>query len=246
MKTILIKGGARNNTAVKILTHHLLALGHIISRNPKLECDVTVSWGTSTDRKPNLNGQVNRYNKYTCFAAFDKLGVLHPTVFASHDALHRWRLSPWLARNYHHSKGKDIVVCKTYREVIEAVPHRDFFSVFIPTKTEYRVWVFQDKTLAVYEKVYKGKGEYEGFMRNQRFGFKFVKRDDLRDSPLLKSPSINAVKALDMDFGAVDIIEGKDNKAYVLEVNSMPHIETIDRSSGIRLAASISKWAEGQ
>ena len=106
--------------------------------------------------------------------------------------------------------------------------------------------MFKNKAFAVYEKVFKGEGEYQGYARNHRFGFKFVKQDEMREVEDLTKPSIGAVKALGMDFGAVDVILGKDGKYYVLEVNSMPSIENNKKSTGIRLAAAISKWAEGQ
>jgi hypothetical protein len=154
---------------------------------------------------------------------------------------------PWLARKKHHIKGKDIQVVKSYQEA-EAVRRartHDFFSVWIPTKTEYRVWTF-NRVIAIYEKQFKGEGEYEGYMRNRRFGFKFVKRDDLLDNRKLGSSCTKAVGAINMDFGAVDILESKDGHYYVLEVNSMPHIDSTERSSGIRLAKNISLWAEKQ
>jgi glutathione synthase/RimK-type ligase-like ATP-grasp enzyme len=129
------------------------------------------------------------------------------------------------------------------RRVVAEGQHTHF-SVWIPTATEYRVWTICGKAIAIYEKVYKGSGEYDGFMRNRRFGFKFEKKDELRETKAITKPAIEAVKALHMDFGAVDILKGKDGKFYVLEVNSMPHIDNLKRSSGVRLAKAISNWAE--
>jgi hypothetical protein len=161
------------------------------------------------------------------------------------DAVNEDPRSVLLARNVRHTKGKDIIVCKSLAEIRKAALKREFYVKWIPTQTEYRVWVFKKRILSVSEKVYKGEGEYTGYIRNRRFGFKFVKRDDLREAPYLGQLCVNAVKALEMDFGAVDVLAGKDGEHYVLEVNSMPAIDSVKRSSGIRLAASISKWAEG-
>jgi len=255
MKTIYLAGGAGSNTAIKVMTHHLTQHGHRVTRDPKDPegWDVTVRWGTSYGYdKPALNAHVNKYDKYDGMIAQREAGVPVPKT-ASMDSYARYlpyptQEIPWLARKRHHSKGKDIVVCPSLsvaKQVADAREH-DFFSLFIPTETEYRVWTFQNKAFAVYEKEYKGEGEYEGFMRNRRFGFKFVKHDELLDTEALTKPSVDAVKAIDMDFGAVDVLKGKDGKYYVLEVNSMPHIDTIERSSGIRLAKHISNWAEKQ
>lgn len=255
MKTIYLAGGQGSNTAIKVITSHLEKAGHRVTRDPKDPngWDVTVRWGRSYGYdKPALNAHVNQFDKYEAFFPMVKLDVSVPSVFSMQDFVSTLPqylpVFPWLARKKHHVKGKDIEVIKTYKEAqaIKFAGTHDFFSVWIPTKTEYRVWVFQDQVLAVYEKTFKGEGEYEGFMRNRRFGFKFEKRDDLRGVKSLVKNSVNAVKAVNMDFGAVDVLEGKDGKFYVLEVNSMPHIDSTERSSGIRLAAAMSKWAEAQ
>jgi glutathione synthase/RimK-type ligase-like ATP-grasp enzyme len=254
MKTIYIAGGCKGNTAVKVLKHHLESLGYRVTRDAQDPggWHATLRWGRSYHgSKPALNANVNAYDKYEAFKLFEAHGISMPQIVTASPEFgpNEWPpiVGPWLARKRHHVKGKDIVVCKTPGEVLRTyyAGTHDFFSVFIPTKTEYRVWVFRNRILAVYEKVYKGKGEYEGYTRNHRFGFKFEKRDDMRDLFALVVPCVEAVNALNIDFGAVDILQGKDGKFYVLEVNSMPHIENFERSSGIRLAAAVSKWAEG-
>lgn len=250
MKTIRILGGKEDNQSIKIVTHHLTMRGHVVTRDMDIPFDVGVSWGCSYQgQKPWLNGGVNRFNKFNCFKEFEKAGVLCPTTFPINEGIHRLDFNgPWLARRIKHSKGKDIKICTSKEERMRVYNRgkHDFFSIFIPTKTEYRVWVFKDKAFAIQEKVYKGEGEYKGFLRNNRFGFMFEKRDNLRGLNALEVPCILAVGALGMDFGAVDILQGKDEKYYVLEVNSMPQIDSIERSSGKRLAGRISKWAEKQ
>jgi glutathione synthase/RimK-type ligase-like ATP-grasp enzyme len=261
MKSIYIAGGKENNKAVKVVTSHLVALGHYVTRDAQDPSgwDATLRWGISyKGKKPALNAHVNEFDKLEALNKFYKAGVPAPTVVSLQEAKNAHcgngmelpELSaerPWLARKIKHSKGKDIAVCKTYADVQEVLRNQthEFFSVFIPTDAEYRVWVFKNKVLAVYEKVYKGVGEYQGYMRNRRFGFSFQKKDDERENATLKGPSIAAVKALGMDWGAIDVIKGKDGKYYILEVNSMPVIEDEKRSSGIRLAKQVSLWAEG-
>lgn len=251
MNTIYIRGGKGSNTAINVMLHHFKQLGHRVVRAKEDPSDVVLSWGCSYDGpKPCLNGHVNMYNKFSCFNKFREAGVLCPKTFAVEAV--DWRNIregfPWLARKKQHSKGKDIEVCQSRADVQRVLNNGEhsFFSVWIPTDMEYRVWVLGDKAFATYKKVFKGEGEYEGFMRNRRFGFSFQKRDDLRGNHQIEGPCIKAVKALGMDWGAVDILKGKDGKYYMLEVNSMPNIDTIKRSSGVRLAAAISKWAEEQ
>jgi glutathione synthase/RimK-type ligase-like ATP-grasp enzyme len=250
MQTIYIRGGKGSNTAIKVMMHHFDELGHKVVRNSEDPFGVGLSWGCSYEGpKPFLNAHVNRFNKYTAFSKFRDAGVACPTTFEINSKLADIKAPfPWLARKKQHSKGKDIVVCKNIAEAcdIRREGTHTFFSAYIPIDVEYRVWVFKDKAFATYEKVYKGAGEYQGFMRNRRFGFEFSKRNNLVGNPTIEGPCIKAVKALGMDWGAVDILKGKDGKYYVLEVNSMPHISNIKRSCGVKLAAHVSKWAERQ
>lgn len=244
MKPIVyIRGGKGSNTAIKVVTHHLHLLGHEVVRSREEKHDVTLCWGCSWRESKTLNGRVNRYNKLEHMEIFQRNGIPSPITFKD------WRLLrdkdfPVLARNIHHSKGLDIIPCKTKQEAAALVNEKDFFTSWIPTDTEYRVWVLRNNAFAVYEKVFKGEGEYEGFSRNHRMGFKFVRMDNLLGTVAITRPCIQAVKAIDLDWGAVDLLKGKDEKYYVLEVNSMPHIDNIQRSSGIRLAAAVSKWSQ--
>jgi hypothetical protein len=260
MKSIYIAGGCKGNTAVNILKGHLETLGHHVTRDAKdpLGWDVTLRWGVSYHgNKPAINAGVNAYDKMDSLVRFRACDILGPKVINMAQATDwaygnqpKFPKLPWLARKRRHVKGKDIRVCKTWDDVTDVLDYdngncsHDFFSVFIPTQTEYRVWVLHNHVFGIYEKVFKGEGEYEGFMRNHRFGFKFEKRDNLRGMKEIEVPCAKAVKALDMEFGAVDVLLGKDGKFYVLEVNSMPHIDSPKRSTGIRLANLLSEWAE--
>jgi hypothetical protein len=249
MKTIYLAGGGPKNTAVKVLTEHLEGLGHRVTRDAQ-DPDgwgKTIRWGVSYHGgKPALNERVNQWDKMEHLEIFIGNNILAPLVYRV-----QWmppaaylKPYPWLARKRQHQKGKDIVVCQCDKEAFACTDTHDFFTPWIPTQTEYRVWVFRNKALTIYEKVFKGEGEYEGFMRNHRFGFRFDQRDELLDNKELIKPAIAAVKAIDLDFGAVDVLFGKDGKYYVLEVNSMPHIDSVKRVSGIRLAREFSRWAE--
>jgi glutathione synthase/RimK-type ligase-like ATP-grasp enzyme len=249
MTTIYLRGGAKTNTSVKVLTEHLTKLGHSIVRNKNEEFDAIVGWGVSRQEVegPMLNAGVNQFNKFEAIKEFHRKRIPAPTVFRAREVgENKDNPFPWLARRFNHHGGKDIKVVnglgEARRMVIQYLP--DFFSVYIPTRTEYRVWVFRDEAFAVYEKVWKGEGEYQGVQRNHAFGFRFDKRDDLLENEALCHWGVEAVKALGMDMGAVDVIEAKDGELYVLEVNSMPSIESVKKVSGIRLAKRISDWAE--
>lgn len=248
MKSIYIAGGSPGNKAVNVLKELLEARGHRVTREAQdpLGWDVTLRWGVSyKGEKPAINAGVNLFDKLEALEQFFLNGVKGPMATKYWQDISEMSL-PCLARKIHHTKGKDIKVCKTLKEVQRVIRRgsHDFFTPWIPTKTEYRVFTLFDKVFAVYEKVFKGEGEYEGYSRNQRFGFKFVKDDSLLENEGLVDVAINATKALGMDFGGVDVLLGKDGVYYALEVNSMPDIESVKKSSAIRMATRISKWAE--
>ena len=235
---------------------HLVDLGLKVYRGPEMEkpFDAVVCWGMSyVDRPWVLNANCNRFNKMTHLEMFHRAGLNAPRPQCSDQGewgvMNNWKDGQGmvaLARNISHQKGLDILVCKTREELERAMQDRDFWVEWIPTRTEYRVWVFRDKVLAVYEKQFKGDGEYKGYMRNHRFGFEFVSRnmEGISGMRELGKCSVAAVKCLDLDFGAVDVIRGKDGKFYVLEVNTAPNIDSPERKSGIELARCIKEWAE--
>jgi hypothetical protein len=250
MKRIYLRG--EKCATIEIVKAQLEKLKHPVVRNKDENYDVTVCWGMSMQelKGPNLNGKVNKYNKFEHFSLFDAAKVKHPIAFLAEDMgeyMIRPPAFPWLARNLYHDNGKDITPVKSLREALSCLKtHKpDFFSVFVPTRTEYRVWVCLGKALAVYEKVHRAR-KYTGTEEKFDFfqSFLFEKDDDQLGNAALCTPAIKAVEAIRLNFGAVDVLLGEDREYYVLEVNSMPNIDSLERVSGIRLAKAISKWAE--
>jgi len=233
-----IKATSSRNTAALIIQAHLEAREIEVVRGPTAEgCDATLCWGRSSADIPSLNGQANRFNKMEALTRFHLGNIPAPTYTIPRYFVPTGEL--WLGRRLRHTQGKDIVPVLT----CEAATC-DFLVKYIPTQAEYRVWAFRGVCLAVYEKVYKGEGEYAGIQRNQAFGFRFDMRKPGEYPAELDQLGPKAVAAIDLDWGAVDIIQGKDGKLYVLEVNSAPDIEGPKRVSGIRLAKAVSKWCK--
>jgi glutathione synthase/RimK-type ligase-like ATP-grasp enzyme len=245
MSTIYLRCAKEHNQSIRVLTQLLTEAGHEVVNNPPTNGSyATVCWGMSSTVEGVLNGKVNRFNKMQALDKFMGAGCKVPeiTIREHVDRITKW---PQLARKVEHKCGRDIIVCRNRFQARRALERgRTWFSEFIPTETEYRVWVFRKRVLGVYEKIWKGEGEFTGCVRNHRFGFQFQKRDDLRKSEAIATAATSAVKSIEMDFGAVDLIKGKDGELYVLEVNSMPNIDNPKRSSGIRLCSSIGVWAD--
>ena len=115
--------------------------------------------------------------------------------------------------------GEGIVVAETVNELVDA----PLYTKWVRIGQEYRVHVFRGEVLDVQRKARKHDVPDEDVnwkVRNLAGGFIFARADVNPPEDVLKQ-AVDAVEALGLDFGAVDIITGKrDNIAYVLEVNT--------------------------
>lgn len=90
-------------------------------------------------------------------------------------------------------------------------------------KNEYRVHVFNKEVIDITQKKKKlGAPELNTKIRNHQNGWVYC-RFNIHITPALSDLAVNAVTALELHHGAVDIIwNEKENKYYVLEVNTAP------------------------
>ena len=98
---------------------------------------------------------------------------------------------------------------------------------------EFRVHVFEEKVIGVYEKV--PHADSDGMIRkDDNSDFKrldMADRDVRHAIPGVRPQAKAAVKALGLVYGGVDVAIGRDGTVYVLEVNSAPALNepNIDR-----------------
>jgi hypothetical protein len=139
------------------------------------------------------------------------------------------------------SKGAGIVVARSFEEVVDA----PLYTLYIPKKEEYRFHIAFNRVIHIQKKLKLTPKELEAreiidtnpLIRNSSNGYVFssninaeLDEDGSYIDPkffMLTEHSIHAVQALGLDFGAVDLIVGKDGKTYVLEVNTAPGIEGV-------------------
>lgn len=200
-----------------------------------------VSFGVqlSTSR-PSLNSHAGATNKLQQLELLSQSGIPVPkfSVWSAPSL-------PALARKRYHYGGKDIMPVFQQEEVSwRKAAGADFFVEFIPTASEYRVWVFRRSHLATYVKEMKRPEKYRRIGRNYKNGFAF----NLVQSELVPrgavDMAIQSVAALGLDFGAVDILKGTDGNFYVLEVNTAPGVEGSLRQGIRALASKIARWEE--
>ena len=109
------------------------------------------------------------------------------------------------------------------------------YTMYIPKKTEWRVHVSLGEIIDLQRKALdreRFNPDHVDFrIRNHQFGFIFVRQDNENCPACVKNEAIKAVKAVGLDFGAVDVIYNeRHDKAYVLEINTAPGLEgqTVD------------------
>lgn len=117
------------------------------------------------------------------------------------------------------SEGKGITICKKE----DCRTNAPLYTAYIPKKKEYRVHVWNNRVIDIVEKRRKrGLEEKEFQVRNTANGYVFC-RDNVNPPSDCAAVALAAVQALGRTYGAVDVIwNEKQNKSFVLEVNSRP------------------------
>lgn len=106
----------------------------------------------------------------------------------------------------------------------EQYPRAPLYTEYIPKKAEYRIHVFGQEVIDAQEKRKKRGFEdaRDTRVRNVHNGYVYC-RDGLTPPDGIGELAIKAVQACGYLYGAVDIIYNeKQNKCFVLEVNSRP------------------------
>lgn len=125
--------------------------------------------------------------------------------------------------------GKGIVVCKSYQELDTAIKEKGMprlFTKYFKGREEYRIHVAGDEMFDAQQKRKRADAENVVVeVRNHDNGWVFC-REDVVVPDVVRDAAVQAVAALGLDFGAVDIkYNEKANTCAVLEVNTAPGLE---------------------
>jgi RimK-like ATP-grasp domain len=200
-----------------------------------------VCWGRGyTGPERTLNAKAGAANKFQQLQKFKAAGILTPPFWEQVPTAPE--NFPVLGRKLSHHGGTDIALIMQPGDA--ALFPSDFYTRYIPRLTEFRTWIYRRRHLATYEKRLTKPGQYKKVGANWRNGFTFqlVPSESVPDG--LRVIAAKCVDCLGLDFGAVDILKGVDDKLYVLEVNTAPGVETNGRQGIQALAAKIKKWEQ--
>lgn len=203
-----------------------------------------VNWGCSAG---NYATHLNQYhlvglavNKARAFnAMFSRMdaGVSVPR-FVSYQTLDLCKVGEandtghiWLARHsLTGSGGADITVVRPG----DLWPEAPLYVQYIPKLVEFRVHVFRNLNGDGYntltrQKLRESDAEQDRdqrLIRNRENGWVFAHVRDEDGARKAEAEAAKAITALGLDFGAVDVVIGRDDRlAYVLEVNTAPGVE---------------------
>lgn len=188
---------------------------------------VVINWGRGIDATRVVNNPravSNTINKHTAFLLMRSAGISIPDFTST-----RYDAESWLQAGHK-------IVCRETLTGHEGqgitiheqgpLPDVPLYVKYIPKKKEFRVHVCNNKVFDIQQKVLRrGTIDPSFEVRNTANGFIFQRQGIIVPSSV-SVEAIGAIRALGLDFGAVDVIwnESQD-KAYALEVNTAPGLE---------------------
>lgn len=199
---------------------------------PEAELGTLIRWGATSPvaRKPkrvlnSMKAIQAASNKREALNIMRASGVNVPTVLNAGEV--KLEHLPVLGRKDHHVGANDIILCMNMRDVERAkAAGCSHFSKYIPTKAEYRVHVFGDQIIKTSQKILtEPELATQPWIRNLGAGYTF-RQSENRLSGASRGMAIDAVHALGLNFGAVDVIISDDDQTYILEVNTAPGLQT--------------------
>lgn len=222
------------STSAKFLSD-ALNLKRVKHEGKLLNINTLINWGSSAiTRAVNCARILNEpecvhqaANKIKTFQALAKEGVNIPDWTRQREVAKAWLEGGCVVvcrTKVASNSGKGIVITEKVEELIDA----PLYTKYIPKKEEYRIHVFQGNAFHVQRKARKkevpdDKVNWKVRSHNNGFCFQIQGIEMPKDAA---EQAVNAVNALDLDFGAVDLIwNQKEDKWYVLEVNTAPGIE---------------------
>src|SRR6266853_401592 len=159
----------------------------------------------------------------------DRVNVWLSTPLATRPA------QTWLPRQFNHIGGRDL---------LNPPRNPDYYSRREYLVEEYRIHCFKGRSIRAGRKtqgVEGVTGSHE-WIRSLQAGWR-ISYDGFESTKKMRKLAKDALDALNLDFGAVDIGKTSDNKLIVLEVNRAPGLSD---GTVAAYAKWIRAWAEGE
>lgn len=164
-----------------------------------------------------------------------------PTYFGLQDI--PGDIYPVIVRPHRHHAGANFNVCEGPDQVkalvrANGVGKQWYASPIIPKASEYRVYVFQGYAVSVSKRICD---DPEQVAWNVALGARMVKITRKNWPINVVKTAIKAAKALDLNWGAIDLAISTDGSVVVFEANTAPGLQPNARS--LPLIAKAFTWA---
>lgn len=241
-KTYLFAWNPNSEGASELATQmKIKKIKHENSKFKGSDKKVVINWGSSKIENPEvLKCRVLNppkvvalcSNKLSFFEALVGKGVSIPDWTTDKKVAFDWvaKGNVVCARtilNGHSAAGLVIM----HKDDLKSLVDAPLYTKYVPKKEEFRVHVINKKVVDVQRKALRnGWVEEHGAdinyrVRNLANGFIYM-RQDIKVPESVTKEAVNAVAAIGLDFGAVDVIfNEKKNQAFVLEINTAPGLE---------------------
>lgn len=196
-----------------------------------------INWGASYHRLPpevqkcRVINKTGSINKLEAFNKLSRRGISIPPYTEDKKEARAWQKRGFDVVERHkllgHS-GQGIRLCAPPDELKDA----PLYTRYVKKEREFRAHTFiKDGTVVaiIHEKKGKNGKEKNWQIRNHANGFVYT-RDPVDVPDCIKYLAYDAIYALGLDFGAVDIIyNNHEAKGYVLEVNTAPGMDGVTK-----------------
>lgn len=150
---------------------------------------------------------------------------------------------PIILKKARGSHGKQVYIMKSWEELIgffedNKSEHigmyliQDYIEQDDETKTDFRIITVGNEVIGAYKKVAP-----QGSITTNLGSGGHAEPVDMTDELFEIGKSV--IAATGMDFTGIDVIVDKNNKPYILEVNSAPQFQGFEKATGINLAKKI-------
>lgn len=208
-------------------------LKHRGSRYVPRNGDTIINWGSADTNNPLLRNALNKpamvnraTNKLTAFQRMQAAGVRIPDFWTRREDIpnetfeNRGKVVCRTTLSGH--SGVGIVIASNRNQLVNA----PLYTKYVKKQDEYRIHVCRTSIISVQRKALRnGWPNPNHQIRNLAGGYVYV-RDGVNPPEDVRRQALAAIAALGLDFGAVDVIwNNREQRAYVLEVNTAPGLE---------------------
>lgn len=201
-----------------------------VRRGKQTKRNVNIGIASLQFTDDTLNANIsNGISKVETFRCLDTVDVRHPPLFATMEDAMQWKHG-YLARRDRLFGGRGITIVEKGQSTNAKF---DFLVGIVPVQAEYRIHVGRldanqpYQIIATQQKV--GVRDCESLIHNHDAGVTFSLQP-LRMSPRGQARAEEMAKlacqSTGLDFGAVDLMQGRDGRLYILEINTAPGIRT--------------------